>query len=271
VHDQIGSARIVEASGQTVGHAKARLDHAQTSTPASDDSNPPSNRATTDLPETSASRIERKTNLKVTDNGSLEGKLTLTFFGLEALSRRIEERKEDGTDKKKYLEDLVKQFIPAAAEVELTSKPDWESSAQTLVAEYDLKIPGWVAGAGKRALIPVGLFSASEKHVFEHANRVYAIYFRYPSEKVDDVTIELPLDWQVASVPKAETVDLKACLYALSVENNKGTLHLTRRLDVNALLLESKYYAPLRSFFQMVRTKDEQQIVLQPGKASASN
>jgi hypothetical protein len=36
-------------------------------------------------------------------------------------------------------------------------------------------------------------------------------------------------------------------------------------------MLEAKYYGALRNFFQAVRTGDEEQIVLQPGAASASN
>jgi hypothetical protein len=226
---------------------------------------------TTELPESSVSHIERKADLKAMDTGSLEGKLTLTFSGSEALWRRIEERKADEAARKTFLEEAVKEYVPAAIEVELTNKPDWDSASQTLVAEYDLKVPGWVSGAGKRALIPVGLFSAPEKHVFEHTNRVNPVYFQFRSEKVDDVTIDLPLDWQVVSMPKADTTDLKACLYASAVENNKGTLHLTRRLGMNMLMVEGKYYQSLRSFFQMVRARDEQQIVLQPGGASASN
>ncbi|GAC1665291.1 MAG: hypothetical protein NVS9B4_20910 [Candidatus Acidiferrum sp.] len=226
---------------------------------------------TTALPESSVSRIERKANFKLTDTGSLEGKLTLTFSGLEALSRRIEERKADETERKRYLEDELRGYIPAAIEADLTNQPDWDSSSPTLVAEYDLKVPGWVAGAGKRALFPVGLFSAPEKHVFEHANRVHPIYFQFHSKKIDDVTVDLPVDWRVSSMPKPETDDLKACVYSFTAENNQGTLHLTRRLDVNMLLVENKYYSSLRNFFQMVRTKDEQQIVLQPGGVAASN
>jgi hypothetical protein len=40
---------------------------------------------------------------------------------------------------------------------------------------------------------------------------------------------------------------------------------------VDILVLEAKYYPALRNFFQIVRTGDEEQIVLQPGAASASN
>jgi transglutaminase-like putative cysteine protease len=226
---------------------------------------------TTTLPPSSDSRTERKADLKLTETGSLEGKLTVTFSGLEALWRRIEERNEDATNRKKFLEDQVKEYIPVGIELELTNQPDWGSSTPTLVAEFELKVPGWVSGAGRRALVPVGLFSAPEKHAFEHANRVHAIYFSYPSQKFDDVTVDLPLGWQVNSLPPVQDLDAKAALYSLKVENNKGTLHLTRRLNMDLLMVEVRLYPTLRNFFQVVRTGDEQQIVLQPGAAAAAN
>jgi hypothetical protein len=226
----------------------------------------------TTLPESSASRIERKANLKLlSDTGDLEGKLTLTFTGLEASRRRVEERNEDEADRKKFLEDEVKEYIPAVIEAELSNKPEWSNSSVPLVAEFYLKVPGWAAGAGRRALLPVGLFSASEKHLFDHANRLHPIYFDFPSEKVDDVTIDLPLGWQVSSLPSAQKLDGHVVVYTLSVENDKGTLHLKRNLSVDVLILESKYYGALRNFFQTVRSGDEQQIVLQPIATNASN
>jgi hypothetical protein len=57
----------------------------------------------------------------------------------------------------------------------------------------------------------------------------------------------------------------------MQAENNKGTLHLNRALNVDILLLEQKYYPALRNFFQVVRTTDEEQVVLQPASANASN
>lgn len=225
----------------------------------------------TTLPQASESQVARKADLKLTQEGALEGKLTVTFSGLEALWRRIEERNEDATNRKKFLEDQVKEYIPVGIDVELTNQPDWGSSTSALVAEFELKVPGWVSGAGRRALMPVGLFGAPEKHAFEHANRVHAIYFSYPSSKIDDVTVDLPLGWQVSSLPSVQDLDAKAAVYNLKVENNKGTLHLTRRLNMDLLMVEVKLYPTLRNFFQVVRTGDEQQIVLQPAAAAASN
>jgi hypothetical protein len=225
----------------------------------------------TPIPESSVSLVERKADLKMTSDGSLEGKLTVTYSGLEGLWRRLNERNEDDTHRKKFLEDDVKDAIPVVTEAELINKPDWTSSAPTLVAEFELKVPGWVSGAGRRALLPVGLFSASEKHAYEHKTRVHPLYFHFMSQKVDDVRIELPQGWQVGTLPQPQSNDAKLIVYTLKVENDKGTLRLERRLRVELISLEQKFYPALRTFYQTVRTGDEQQIVLQPGGAAAGN
>ncbi|MGH9515327.1 MAG: DUF3857 domain-containing protein [Terriglobales bacterium] len=225
----------------------------------------------TPIPESSASQIVRTANLTLSENGDLEGKLSITFTGIEAMERRLEERNEDEADRKNFLENEAKQYVPAAIEVELTNKPEWSSSAPSLTAECRLKIPGWVSGAGRRALLPVGIFSATEKNVFDHSERVHPIYFEFPSAKIDDVSISLPLGWQVSSLPSAQDKDSKVVRYVLKAEDNKNTVHLNRQLSVDLLLLESKYYPALRNFFQLVRTGDEEQVVLQPIGARASN
>lgn len=225
----------------------------------------------TTLPKSSESRIARIAKLKLSETGDLEGKLTITYTGLEAMYHRLDVRHADDLARKKFLEDAAVDQIPVASEAELTNKPDWSSSETPLVAEYNLKIPGWASSAGKRVMIPAAMFTAHEKNIFEHTSRVHPIYFDYPYEKVDDVTIELPPGWQTASVPSPQTKDGHVVTYDLKVEDGKTSLQLSRKLDIDFLFLEQKYYTALRNFFQAVRTADEEQIVLQPGTASASN
>ncbi|HEX4784731.1 MAG TPA: DUF3857 domain-containing protein [Candidatus Sulfotelmatobacter sp.] len=225
----------------------------------------------TSLPPSTDSGIKRKAELKLSETGELEGKLTVTYTGLEASQRRVQDRLSDEADHKKFLEDEVKEAIPVACEVELTNQPDWKSSSPSLVAEYHLKVTGWVSGAGRRALLPVGLFSAQEKHLFDHADRVHPIYFAFPFQRADDVTIDLPLGWQISTVPQPQKLDAKAITYVLEAKNDKGTLHLNRVLNVDVMLLPSNNYPNLRKIFQIVRTDDEQQVILQPGGTTASN
>jgi hypothetical protein len=225
----------------------------------------------TTLPASSESRLERVAKLKLSDAGDLEGKLTVTYTGLEAMYHRLDVRHADEVARKKFLEDRVESQVPAGMTVELTNHPDWNGSETPLVAEFEIKIPAWASNAGKRVLIPAGVFTKGEKHVFEHANRVHPIYFEYPYEKLDDVTIEIPPGWQVGSIPAAKDQDAHIVGYTRKVENGKDILHLTRKLRVDFILLEAKYYPALRSFYELVRTGDEEQIVLQPAAASASN
>jgi hypothetical protein len=225
----------------------------------------------TPLPQSTESQVERTAKLKLSETGDLEGNLTVTYTGLEAMNRRLEERNEDDIARKKLLEDSLKEQVPGTAELELTNKPDWASTDTPLVAELNIKISGWASSAGKRTLLPVGFFSADEKHIFEHANRVHPIYFEYPYQKVDDVTVEVPVGWQVSSVPPPQTKDGRVITYSLNVENGNGTVRVIRKLRVDLLMLNQQYYTALMNFFQVVRSGDDQQIVLQPATASASN
>jgi hypothetical protein len=221
--------------------------------------------------ESSASRTERVAKLKLSPDGSLEGKLTITFTGLEAAKRRVEERHEDDAARKKYLENEVRQDVPGTMELELVNKPDWKGSETPLVAEFDFKVPGWATQAGRRALLPVGLFAAREKHMFEHNTRVHPIYFSYPAQEVDDITIELPSGWQVSSLPQPRSADGgKAISYSLKLENDKTSIRLARKFNIDFIYLEKQYYSALQSFFAAIKTGDAQQIVLQSGAAVAS-
>ena len=225
----------------------------------------------TTLPDSSASQIQRKGVLKLSATGDLEGTLVVTFTGLEGMRWRVDERNEDDAARKKALEDEVKEYIPIGGDVELTKQPDWTSPELPFVAEFSLKVPGWVALSGRRALFPVGVFGGSEKHVFEYSQRVHPIYFEFLSQKLDDVTVELPPGWQITGLPKPQNQDLHVVGYAVAAENSNGALHLTRKLDISIISLDTKYYGPMRSFFQIVKAGDEQQIVLQPGAVTSSN
>ncbi|HWZ98231.1 MAG TPA: DUF3857 domain-containing protein [Candidatus Dormibacteraeota bacterium] len=218
----------------------------------------------TDLGSAEASQILRKADLKLSEDGTLEGKLTITYSGQEAFARRIDGAVQDEEARRKTLEDQVKEYIPAGSEVQLTTPPDWKTSSPTMTTEFHMKVPGWAIASSKRLLLPVGLFGNAEKHVFEHADRHQAIYFEHPWDKVDEVNVTVPDGWQVVAVPNPQMVDLKAAKYSYSMLRVGNTLHIKRELAINFVLMEQKFYPSLRGFFQTVRTRDEQQIVLQP-------
>jgi Domain of Unknown Function with PDB structure (DUF3857)/Transglutaminase-like superfamily len=224
---------------------------------------------TTPLPDPKDSRIERNARLKLTSSGTLEGKLTVTYTGQEALWRRLEEHGEDDTDRRQFLEDQIKADIPSGSEVELTSRPDWDTASQSMIAEYDLKVPGWASAAGQRTLLPVGLFGALDKKSFQHIARIHPLYFNFPHQSADDVNIEFPANWQVSSMPKPRDIDRKGVIYSISAEGQNGSLRISRAVTINMTLVNTKYYPTIQDFFQTVRAGDDEQVILLAAKNPA--
>ncbi len=218
----------------------------------------------TPLPNPRDARIERTAHLKLEQGGTLSGSVTIRFTGLESAWRRLQERNEDDTERKQFLENQLRSLVPSGTEVKLTNTPDWSSGDEPLVAEYDLQVPGWVAAAGQRQLLKVGLFGAEEDRTFEHQTRTQPIYFNFPYQYSDTVAIELPAGKHLNSVPKPSNLDFKTYSYDLAAEEKEGTLHLKRDVSIALVLVNAKYYGQLRQFFQSVRTADEQQVVIAP-------
>jgi hypothetical protein len=223
------------------------------------------------LPDSASSQIQRTANLKLTDEGALEGTVKLAYTGLEAWARRVNERNEDAEARKKYLEEELKSYIPVAIESELTNQPDWNATEPPLVAEFHVKIPGWVSSAGRRVLFPVGIFGAPEKQIFSRAERVHPICFNFSNQKKDDITVDLPEGWTISSVPQPQDEDAKAAEYILKVENKKTQVHITRTVRSDLFLVPKETYPVLRTFYQVVRSGDDQQIVLQPAAVAAGH
>ena len=224
----------------------------------------------TTLPTSEDAQVQRSAQLKLSNDGDLTGTVKVTYTGLEAQDRRIRQRNEDDTERKKNLEDEVKNLIPSGSEVELTNSPDWKNGNAPLVAEFTLRVPGWTSAAGRRAMLPTGLFSASERHMFEHANRVWPIYFRYAFRTADDISVALPEGWKVESAPKDLDRDAKAVQYKLQIENGDRNVRILRQLRSDVVMVDKQDYPTLRSFYQLVKTGDEQQIVLQPGGGTSA-
>ena len=224
----------------------------------------------TPLPPASASRLERTASLRLMPDASVEGTMTFTFTGLNALAHRLEERNEDDTERRRRLENEAKADLADGGEVTLTNTPDWSDGDAPLVANFDIKMPGWARTVGARALVPVGIFAGANRHVFEHATRTHAVYFHFPHQLADDVTIDLPPGWKVSSVPQAGGADIKIADCKWTADGSSSALHLKRDCSIDTLLVNVKYYSQLQDFYQALRrSADEEAVLSLPDGANA--
>lgn len=226
---------------------------------------------TTTTPSSEVSRIERKGSFAVNDAGELEGKMTVGFTGLECLRRRLSAREEDEVGRREMLEEEVKSWFPVGTTLEMESAPDWEGAEEALRAEFRVRIPNWANSIGRRLLLPVWVFAGSKHRQFDSAARRYPVYFDFPYQTIDEVTLKLPEGYEVSSVAEPQDHQTPFGRYELSCRAQGDTVTIQRRLSTEALLIPVNYYAGLRAFFGSVRSADEEQVVLQASRADQPN
>jgi len=226
---------------------------------------------TTPQPVSLQAVVERKGTLRLDETGTLEGKVSIRFHGLEGLTRRLSAMENDDTGRRKELEDEIKAWLPTGATIKLGDVSGWESFEQPLQAEVDIKIPEFAVAAGRRNLLTLTVFQANETHPFRFANRIYPVYLRNPYREIDDLTFEIPSNFRVESVPQHRQTSLPYISYQVQRSNGAEGLRLQRTLTVEGYFFPVEHYPHLRTFFSQVRAGDEEQVVLQGATSGGNN
>lgn len=220
----------------------------------------------------SSSLLERRAQLKLDQDGSLSGTLTVRWAGQRAFLLRAETANQDEVARKKLASNEINAWLPSGAKFELTALANWDKTDQPCEAQGKLTLPDMGQVAGKRLLLPVGLYLSSMKQLFDPTSRKEDIYFPYPYESTDDFTIQIPPEWQLLSVPKPIKLNPGGGLrYELSSNLEAGNLHVLRRLVVGGMLYPADSYPEIRNFFHFTKSSDDQQLVLQAPSASSRN
>ncbi len=218
----------------------------------------------------SSSTIERHVELTLDPDGTLAGTFTIRYTGQRAFTRRRNAREQDETGRNKIITDEVKEWLPSNARFDLTVVTGWDKSNVPLEAQGKLRLPGMAESVGRRILLPVGLYEAGHRQLFDNAMRKQDVYFHFPYEEFDDITITLPANWKAETLPAPQILDPGGMLhYEITAKQDGFALHIQRKLAVGGILYPVTSYSGLRAFFSTAKADDEQQVVIQaaaPGR-----
>ncbi len=213
-------------------------------------------------PEARASeaKLTRKAALHI-ENGSVKGKVTVTWNGQEALLRRITHHNDDAAATEKALIEKAKEWFPDAT-IKVTSVTGLKAVEGPVVAELDVEAPNLGSFAGSRALISMSAFGASSKNPFAATTRKNPIYFSYAWSEEDDVTLDVHDDYSVETLPADTTYDVSTAAYVTRYKSTSKSVHFTRNFEVRSLFFPAESYSALRNFFAKVAAADQEQITL---------
>ncbi len=226
--------------------------------------------AQTPLPDYMKAVTKRVARLQLNDQGQVEGTLAVGFFGQEALTRRLEGSRTDDVGRTKILEDEVRSWLPANAQVAVSKPPQWDAVETPLVAEFQISSPMLMSG-GKRVLLPTNIFQFSRPPMFAHPDRKQPIYFEFPSREIDDVHVKLPDGLQVESLPANQDVKIEYALYRAGRKQDKNEIDMTRDLAIGTFVFAPAEYKNLKSFFDKVKEGDDEQVLLKQVARAAQN
>jgi len=216
-------------------------------------------------------QILRHTTFRLNPDGSLSGTLAVDYMGQEGAVWRSADRNDDDTGRRKDLHDEIKGWLPSNAIFTITKLSDWDDNSKPIHVEGTVQIPSDSNGALGRIILPMTLLQSDLARSFTSEQRVNAVYFHFPFQEQDDTTILLPLGYKVESFPKVPSVPQGAIQYSITGSADGGAVHVTRKLIVNGISFPVKYYQTVRSIFNLVKTGDADDMVLESSSAALRN
>ena len=205
--------------------------------------------------------LHRAADLRLNED-KLEGTITATYSGQEALRVRVRSHDEDEASRTKAFEDEVKGWFPDGATVKLVELKGAESHTEPVVAKFDVTLANFVSSAGSRTVLPMSVFASSAKNPFAPAARKHAIYYAYPKTVTDEVKVTLPETLTAASVPPPVRIDVGAVAYDNEMKLNGREVTFKRNMKVTTMLIDVKHYENLRTIYSNIATQDQKPLVL---------
>ena len=223
---------------------------------------------TTPSPKSDDATSERHVTLQLAADGSATGTLVVDYTGMWASAVRDDERKDDDTGRRKDMTDQIKGWLPADAKFEITKTSSWDGTNEPLQIEGTLTLPSFGTTAGNKILVPATPFSAPEPRSFHSATRTNNIYFRYPYQEHDDIRLKLPAGYQVESLPSPQQIPSGAIQYSVSMTKQANEIDSKRNFNEAGMIYDVKYYGAIRHVFDMVKSGDDEQAILEPATSA---
>lgn len=220
--------------------------------------------------EYAANREDRYANLKLSADGTVSGQIRVTMFGVQALRWRQAALRSDEAEVKKEFENDLQQQMPSGVQVKTNHFISMDDPTTALMAIVD--VSGSIGTAtGKRVFLPAVFFEANAKPLFVQSKRENMVDLHYPRTVQDQVTIDLPANLSVESLPqKSEVKFLPFAVYASVFAVKDNQFQYARRLLLGTPFYKADEYGQLRDFYQKLNTADQTQLVLKVGAVAAT-
>ena len=227
-------------------------------------------------PSTYSTR-KRTANLTLSEDGVLEGEVTLEYSGHVAMSNRERDADDSVAERQRRLTEDLARGMPG---IELTDfvVENLEDPAKPYSLRFKMRVPGYAQKTGSRLFVQPAVIQRGAQALLTEATRRHSIHFPFAWSEQDTITLQWPADYDAESTETPQPVVLnngRAAMYApkLVTDNSAHRATLTRTFFVggdSAIFYPVDAYPPWKSFFTQVRTADDFTLSLRKRGAGAN-
>jgi len=212
--------------------------------------------------------VQRIADLTLAPDGTITGSATIICTGERALHWREKALEGDQVALKKDFDDELEPDLPPGVILKTDHFLGLDSEGTNLMVR--MNVSGSLGTAtGKRIFLPLSIFSAGSHDPFASSHREEPIDLHYPYMEKDEVTLHLPAEFQVESVPGDARVDLpQNAVYLSRAKADGQTIRYTRNYIMANVLYTASEYDKLKGFLDDVSNKDRAQAVLHVAAAT---
>ena len=213
------------------------------------------------------SNIKRNAKLKLSDDGTLEGDVSLEFTGHFAIEKKEEMDQQSDTEREESLKTEIKDQM-SAAEITNIKIENVTDHVKPLVYSYHVRFPGYAQRTGKRLFLQPAFFEHGLGPVFGTTGRRYPVYFHYPWSEDDHVEIALPSGYALDNAESPAPFGSGAISQYkpnLAVTSDGKTLLYKRSFFFGgggSILFPAESYGPVKNYFDTLQKQDNHTIAL---------
>lgn len=214
--------------------------------------------------DTAYSTTERGAELKLAEDGTLEGDLTMALAGHPAFAAYHRFAAKSATECADLIkDDLVGQYGDIeVTEAKVTMPADLR---EPLALSCHIRIPGYASVVGDRLIVPQAFFQKGKPAVFTASTRNVPVFFPYFLGEVDKVSIAFPegFEMEPPGIVRPVTCGNQLnCSVQLSLADGGRRVVLQRNYLRRLEIVDRASYGTLQQIFQQVTALDSRTLSL---------
>jgi hypothetical protein len=219
------------------------------------------------------SLTKRTARLTLSAEGSLSGTIREEYTGHTAYEKRLMFAGQAETKVLEQIKEAVNRVFPKA-EVSGVAMKNVDDPEKPLAITFAINAPQFAQRTGKRMFFQPLIFQRGDTPMFESAERLHAIHFRYAWKESDEVYIKLPEGYELDGAENPGGLEFgEPGKYELEMNLlEKDTLQCKRVLtfgDKSILVFSKEVYPALKKVFDEIHRRDTRSIGLKQAAAAS--